>query len=171
MEITIKPVEIKYQKQVEKLVLTIQNEEFKLNITAQDQPDLPNLIGFYKPNGGEFWIAVNDQDAVLGCIGFERLDDTNGALRKMFLVKKVRGNKEIKLAQMLYDTLIEYALSNNIKLLCLDTPLVAHAAHRFYERNGWVLTPLEKLPASYRVPRIDASLIKFYMLDLRIYYK
>jgi GNAT superfamily N-acetyltransferase len=171
MKITIKPFELRYQKQIEKLVLTIQNEEFRLNITAQDQPDLPNLLGFYKPNGGEFWIAVDEQDAVLGCIGFEKLDDDNGALRKMFLVKAMRGNKEIKLAQMLYDTLIAYARSLNVKLICLDTPLVAHAAHRFYERNGWVLTPLEKLPSTYRIPKIAPKLIKFYILDLSNQYQ
>ncbi len=165
--LVIKPFEVAYQQQIEELVLTIQNQEFKLNITAQHQPDLPNLKAFYQQRGGEFWIAVDSNDEVLGCIGFEKLDATNGALRKMFLKMEIRGDKNTHLAQRLYDTLIVFAKAIGIELICLDTPLVAHAAHRFYERNGWMLTPLEKLPSSYKLPKIDPKLIKFYLLELK----
>jgi N-acetylglutamate synthase-like GNAT family acetyltransferase len=164
-KLLIKPFEPRYQHQVEELVLTIQNEEFKLNITAQHQPDLPDLKSFYQDKEGEFWIAVDATDAVLGCIGFEKLDNTNGALRKMFLKKEVRGNKELNVAQQLYDILIVFAKDTGTRSICLDTPLVAHAAHRFYERNGWTMTPIEKLPHSYKIPKIDPKLIKFYVLN------
>jgi len=166
MNLTIQPFERKYQQQVEKLVLTIQNEEFNLGISAHDQPDLPDLYSFYKQRGGEFWISVNEKDEVVGCIGFENLDRENGALRKMFLAKDLRGNKEIQLAQKLYETLIEFASARQIKQICLDTPLIAKAAHRFYERNGWILTPIDRLPGTYKLPRIDVKLIKFYTLKL-----
>jgi GNAT superfamily N-acetyltransferase len=164
-KLLIKPFEPRYQHQVEELVLTIQNEEFKLNITAQHQPDLPDLNAFYQDKEGEFWIAVDATDAVLGCIGFEKLDNTNGALRKMFLKKEVRGNKELNVAQQLYDMLILFAKDTGTRSICLDTPLVAHAAHRFYERNGWTMTPIEKLPHTYKIPKIDPKLIKFYVLN------
>jgi GNAT superfamily N-acetyltransferase len=166
MNLVIKPLESRYQQKVETLVLTIQNEEFKLGISAHDQPDLPDLDAFYKQRGGEFWICVNEQDDVLGCIGFEKLDNQYGALRKMFLAKEMRGNKEVQLAQKLYDTLIEFAKALSIQLMCLDTPLIAKAAHRFYERNGWVLTPINQLPSSYKIPNINPSLIQFYTLTL-----
>ena len=166
-EIIITPFEAAYQKKIEDLVLTVQNEEFNLGITAQDQPDLPNLKAFYQDRGGEFWIAVDaTQDDVLGCIGFEYLEVGAAALRKMFLKKDVRGNKTLKLAQKMYDTFLALASRKEIKVICLDTPLVAHAAHRFYERNGWKLAPIEELPASYKLPKIDPKLIKFYLLRL-----
>jgi hypothetical protein len=164
-KLLITPFEPRYQQQVEELVLTIQNEEFKLNITAQHQSDLPDLKAFYQDKEGEFWIAVDATDAVLGCIGFEKLDNTNGALRKMFLKKEVRGNKELNVAQQLYDMLILFAKDTGTRSICLDTPLVAHAAHRFYERNGWTMTPIEKLPHTYKIPKIDPKLIKFYVLN------
>lgn len=166
ISLVIKPFEPRYQKQIEELVLSIQNGEFELNISTQHQPDLPDLKAFYQDNEGEFWIAVDATDTVLGCIGFEKLDNTNGALRKMFLKKEVRGNKELQLAQKLYDTLMVFAKSIGTRLICLDTPLVAHAAHRFYERNGWTLTPIEKLPHTYKLPKIDPKLIKFYVLNI-----
>jgi hypothetical protein len=164
--VLIKPFEVCYQKQIEALVLAVQNDEFKLNIKAQHQPDLPDLNKFYKENGGEFWVAVDTTDTVLGCIGFEKLDQTNGALRKMFLKKEVRGDKQLRLAQRLYDALLEFAISCGTKLICLDTPLVAHAAHRFYVRNGWTLIPIEQLPSTYKLPKIDPKLIKFYVLNI-----
>ncbi len=165
-KITIKPFAAEYQQKIEALVLNVQNEEFKLGITAQDQPDLPNLKAFYQDRGGEFWIAVDEYDDVLGCIGFEYLEVGAAALRKMFLQKEVRGDKNLNLAQKLYDTFIAFASRKGIKIICLDTPLVAHAAHRFYERNGWKLAPIEELPASYKLPKIEPKLIKFYLLHL-----
>ena len=35
--------QLKHQKAVQDLVLDIQNTEFHLNITTEDQPDLPDL--------------------------------------------------------------------------------------------------------------------------------
>ncbi len=163
MQITIEPFEVQYQQQVENMVLSIQNGEFLLGITAQDQPDLPNIKAFYQDRGGQMWVAVDENNEVKGCTAYEKLDEEHGALRKMFMKPEMRGRKDIKLAQELYDTFLDFAKQNGSKYLWLDTPHAAQAAHRFYERNGWNIVPVDELPKSYKIPKIDFSRIKFYM--------
>jgi N-acetylglutamate synthase-like GNAT family acetyltransferase len=152
-----------YQKQVENLVLGIQNDEFLLGLTAQDQPDLPNIGEFYK--NGRFWVALNEQNQVVGTIGLEPLNKNQAALRKMFLDKAVRGNKDLNLAQNLFETLLAFAQQRGFQELWLDTPPPAKAAHRFYERNGFELMLSESVPSTYKVPLIND--LKIYRLTLK----
>ena len=163
MHISIQTYSDIYQKQVENLVLGVQNDEFLLGLTAQDQPDLPNIGEFYK--NGCFWVALNEQNQVVGTIGLEPLSENQAALRKMFLDKTMRGNKDLNLAQNLFETLLAYAQQRNFQELWLDTPPPAKAAHRFYERNGFEPMPRESVPSSYKVPLIND--LKIYRLTIK----
>jgi N-acetylglutamate synthase-like GNAT family acetyltransferase len=163
MQISIQLFSDIYQKQVETLVLGIQNGEFGLGITAQDQPDLPNIAEFYK--NGNFWIALNEQDQLMGTIGIQPLNSQQAVLRKMFLDKSMRGNKDINLAQRLYEILLDYAKKNGFQELWLDTPPPAQAAHRFYERNGFELMPTESTPKDFKTPAVKN--LKIYRLTIK----
>jgi GNAT superfamily N-acetyltransferase len=163
MKISIQIYADIYQKQVENLVLGIQNGEFNLGLTAQDQPDLPNIGEFYKE--GCFWIALNEQNQVMGTIGLEPLNEKQAVLRKMFLDKSMRGNKDLNLAQNLFETLVNYTQQKGYQELWLDTPLMAQAAHRFYERNGFELMPRANVPKSYKLPAIKE--LKIYRLHVK----
>jgi GNAT superfamily N-acetyltransferase len=163
MKITIQTYSEIYQKQVENLVLGVQNNEFKLGLTAQDQPDLPNIGEFYK--NGCFWVALNEQNEVVGTIGIEPLNETQAALRKMFLEKSMRGNKDLNLAQNLFETLLQFVQQKGYRELWLDTPLPAQAAHRFYERNGFELMPRDSVPKTYKVPAVKD--LKIYRLNVK----
>ena len=158
MKISIQPFSEIYQKQVENLVLGVQNGEFHLGITAQDQPDLPNIAKFYK--NGKFWIALDENNQLMGTIGIQPLNEKQAVLRKMFMDKAMRGNKDFNLAQKLYETLLAYARSEGFQELWLDTPPPALAAHRFYERNGFELMPTESTPKDFITPAVK---------DLKIY--
>jgi len=46
--------EQKYQPQIISLILHIQNEEAKINLHIEDQPDLLDIPKYYENNGGEF---------------------------------------------------------------------------------------------------------------------
>lgn len=160
-DLRIVPFEERYQQQVQDLVLGVQNGEFRLNITAQDQPDLPNLAAFYAT--GAFWVALDVRsDSVVGTIGIEPLNTQQAVLRKMFLSPALRGNKDLRLAQRLFDTLLAYAEARGFGEIWLDTPPIAHAAHRFYERNGFELMPLESVPSAFRLPKVAG--LKIYRL-------
>ena len=143
--------QLKHQKAVQDLVLDIQNTEFHLNITTEDQPDLPDLESFYQQNGGMFWVALHEQK-VIGCIGFQSLDTENAVLRKMFIQKDFRG-KESNLALQLLQTLEDFANQHLYKIIWLDTPLVTHAAHRFYEKNGFKEISIHSIPKNYKLPQ------------------
>ena len=162
MTVSIQPFSEVYQKQVENLVLGVQNGEFRLGITAQDQPDLPNIGEFYK--NGKFWIALNEQNQLMGTIGIQPLNERQAVLRKMFMDKAMRGNKDINLAQKLYETLLDYARQEGFQELWLDTPPPAHAAHRFYERNGFELMPTESTPKDFITPAVKD--LKIYRLTI-----
>lgn len=161
--ITIELFEEKYQQQVENMVLSIQNGEFNLGLTAQRQPDLHNLKAFYNDKGNWLWVATNVNDEVVGTIGLERLNDTQSVLRKMFIKNEYRG-KTLGLAQKLFEILLQEAKKQNFKEILLDTPLVTHAAHRFYERNGFELISNDMVPGNYILPK--GILLKIYRLLL-----
>ncbi|WP_337040492.1 bifunctional helix-turn-helix transcriptional regulator/GNAT family N-acetyltransferase [Emticicia sp. 17c] len=163
LSIEIRLFEEKYQQQVEDMVLGIQNGEFGLGLTAQRQPDLHNLKAFYNDKGNWLWVALNKKDEVIGTIGLERLNDTQAVLRKMFIKKAYRG-KTLGLAQRLFEILLQEARKQNFKEILLDTPLVTHAAHRFYERNGFELISNDAVPDNYILPK--GIELKIYRLPL-----
>lgn len=150
--IQIQLFEEKYQKQMEEMVLGIQNGEFNLGLTAERQPDLHNLKAFYNDKGNFLWIAVNGNDEVVGSIGLERLNDSQSVLRKMFIKKDYRG-KNFNLAAKLLDILLKEARNQQFTEILLDTPLVTHAAHRFYEKNGFELISSDLVPENYILPQ------------------
>lgn len=164
MQILIQEFSEIYQKQVETLVLGVQNGEFNLGITAQDQPDLPNIGAFYK--NGKFWVALNEQNQVVGTIGLQPLNETQSVLRKMFLDKSMRGNKDLNLAQHLFEILLQYAQKKGFQEIWLDTPPPALAAHRFYERNGFELMPSESTPKDFKMPAVKN--LRIYRLNINL---
>jgi GNAT superfamily N-acetyltransferase len=137
------------------LILPIQQQEFGVKITAEDQPDLRRIPEVYQTGRGGFWVGLID-DAVVATLGLIDFG-AGGALRKMFVRKDQRGSG---VAQALLDTLVAHALAAGLPLLALGTLAQMHAAHRFYERNGFVAVTADQLPAAFpRMPVDD----RFYV--------
>ena len=57
----------KYKQQVIDLILHIQNYEAKINLSLEEQPDLLDIPTCYEKDGGEFWLAVED-DTLIGTL-------------------------------------------------------------------------------------------------------
>lgn len=55
-------------REIISLILSIQNDEAKIGLSLQEQPDLLDIRRSYQETGGEFWIALSD-DKVIGTIG------------------------------------------------------------------------------------------------------
>jgi len=53
-----------YQQQVVDLILHIQQLEYNIAITKNDQPDLFEIEEFYQKENGNFWIALYDNKMV-----------------------------------------------------------------------------------------------------------
>lgn len=143
------------------LITHIQRHEFNIPITVKDQPDLLDIEANYHANGGNFWGAFNG-DELVGTIALIDIGHNAGTIRKMFVKAGYRG-KETGLAQQLLKTLLTYALQKNISDLYLGTSSVLKAAHRFYERNGFILEDISEFPAYFPRMAVDNM---FYHLHL-----
>jgi hypothetical protein len=72
------------------VILPIQQEEFAISITAEDQPDLLAITDFYQTGTGGFWVA-KAAGRVVGTIGLKDIGNREAALRKMFVATDYRG--------------------------------------------------------------------------------
>lgn len=161
MKLQIQSIGNEYSEQLIDLILTIQQKEFNIPITAEDQPDLKQIESFYYEGGGNFWGAFIDGELV-GSIALVKFAERSGALRKMFVKKEFRG-KELNIAQILLEILISFCRENRIDELYLGTVSVLKAAQRFYERNDFAKIKKETLPE--RFPLMSADDI-FYHLHI-----
>jgi len=107
-----------YRQQIIDLILHIQNDEAKINLSLEEQPDLLDIPNYYEKNGGEFWLAVDDK-RVIGTLALMNKGNGNGILKKGFVVKE---HRKCGILSELYKTLLDYAKKNNMKQLMFDTP-------------------------------------------------
>ena len=156
--ITITEYSSPWQQQVIDLILPIQQQEFHVPITLEDQKDLTNIESFYQNDKGNFWIALNG-DKVVGTISLVCFSDSEAALRKMFVQKEFRG-KETGTAQRLLDELLQWSKEKNIRTIYLGTLGHMHAAQRFYRRNGFMEIKQEELPKNFPLMHVDSMFFK-----------
>lgn len=142
-----------YSNEIIDLVLTIQQKEFNVPITIEDQPDLMQIDDFYFANGGSFWGAFINGELV-GTIALIKFDEKAAAIRKMFVKKEFRG-KEYGIAQKLLETLIAYCQKNGIDEVYLGTVSILQAALRFYERNHFEIIEKKSLPSKFPLMSAD----------------
>ena len=148
-----------YDDQIIRLILGIQNDEAGIGLPLDEQPDLKNISAAYQEGGGEFWLAL-DGGHVIGTIGLMMKGNHCAVLKKFFVEAPCRSRK-IGLA--LYQELLSKAREKGIEHIILDTPSVARASHRFYEKAGFRQIHKDELPVPYEYPDRHSLL---YMLDL-----
>jgi len=158
----IEPVGNLYSQQIVDLIIPIQQIEFGVPITLEDQPDLMDIESNYHATGGNFWAAFQD-GKVVGTIALISIGDENGVIRKMFVSKDFRG-KEFGIAQNLLNGLITYSKARGITDLYLGTVDILKAAIRFYERNGFVALEKQDLPSTFPIMSADNV---FYHLEIK----
>ncbi|WP_299004171.1 GNAT family N-acetyltransferase [uncultured Caulobacter sp.] len=142
------------------VIVPIQREEFGVSITAEDQPDLADIPGWYQTGAGQFWLAERDGLAV-GTIALKDIGDGAVALRKMFVRPEGRGPAGA--ASALLATALEHARAHGVRQIWLGTTDRFLAAHRFYEKNGFAQVEADDLPAAFPRMAVDT---RFYRLRL-----
>lgn len=155
--ITIIPFIKRYQDQVQDLILSIQNQEFDIPITLAQQQDLIDIPSYYQKGSGNFWVALDDEK-VVGTIALIDIGNRQGVIRKMFVQKEYRG-KTTSTAKLLLDMLMQWSIEQGMKEIYLGTTAKFLAAHRFYEKNGFVEIDKESLPHKFPIMIVDT---KFY---------
>lgn len=142
------------------MIVAIQQGEFALPITADDQPDLADVDAAYRAGGGEFWVAHDDDGAVVGTIAALVFDDDAFAIRKMFVDASQRGSG---LAGRLMTTVLTWAQRQGCRVAMLGTTSVMHGAQRFYAKHGFERIDASALPPSFPRMAVDAV---FFRRDL-----
>ncbi|MDH0749299.1 GNAT family N-acetyltransferase [Pseudomonas sp. GD03842] len=139
------------------VIVPIQREEFGIDITPEDQPDLMAIPSFYQAGKGDFWVA-RAQGRVIGTISMKDIGNDEVALRKMFVAAAWRG-REFGVAKRLLECLMEAAAARGVTRIYLGTTAKFLAAHRFYEKHGFELIEPTDLPASFPLMAVDT---RFY---------
>ena len=161
IEASIEIYQDNYKDRVIDLILNIQNEEFRIPITREQQPDLSKIPKYYQVNNGGFWIARLDEK-IIGTIALLDIGNNKGALRKMFVDKNYRG-KEFGVGQKLLNSLVAWARQKGVTEIFLGTTEKFIGAQRFYEKNGFIEFQKQDLPKEFPVMDVD---VKFYRLTV-----
>lgn len=148
-----------YKNEIIDLILHIQNDEAKIDLSVEEQPDLLDIHSAYEANGGKFWIAI-ENNKVIGTIALMIKEKQCGILKKFFVRADYRSQK---IGLTLYQTLIGYAKEINLKYIILDTPSVAKASHIFYEKSGFIRIQKSDLPIKYHYPDRNSFLYIKYL--------
>ena len=148
-----------FKDEIIDLIVGIQQREFSIPITAADQPDLSNIPGFYQTNRGNFWIALYN-GKIVGTIALINIGNNQAALRKMFVDRDFRGSR-FTTAPLLLKGLFDWAYENNFKEIYLGTTPAFLAAHRFYEKHGFIKIDRSALPREFPVMKVDQIFYKY----------
>ena len=143
------------------VILPIQQEEFAIPITAEDQPDLLAITDFYQTGTGGFWVA-KAAGRVVGTIGLKDIGNGEVALRKMFVATHYRGSPPGTAGKLL-TTVLTAAESRGIATIFLGTTDKFVGAHRFYEKNGFTEIKRQELPDTFPLMAVDT---RFYAIRL-----
>ncbi len=143
------------------LVLHCQNDGTRPIVSVENQPELLHIKEKYLDAGGNFWVAKKD-GKVVGSIGLMMCDGGLAILKKFFVYEPYRGNP-YHLGRKLYETLLEFAKSKEVKKIILDTPKNTERAHKFYEKAGFKKISKEELPIVYDYPYEDSD---FFSLEI-----
>jgi len=158
---------------VQALVLAIQQEEFGLPLTADDQPDLLDVPSHYLRGRGGFWVAVDGTvDAgggplsgrIVGTVGLLDIGGGHGALRKMFVAPAARG-AGLGVSAALLAAARRHGRDAGVHTLWLGTTDAFQAAHRFYEKHGFTRVPPSALPTGFARMAVDT---RFYRCALSV---
>lgn len=143
------------------MIVQIQRQEFGINITAEDQPDLKQIPAFYQTGNGDFWVA-RMQGKVIGTIALKDIGNGEAALRKMFVAAPWRG-RDLGVARQMLERLIDTAKTRGVHRIFLGTTDRFLAAHHLYEKQGFTLVDASDLPASFPRMVVDT---RFYLMEL-----
>ena len=157
--IHIVPFSPEYEQDIVNLIINIQQNEFGIAITSFDQPDLASIASYYQNYCGNFWVATVDKH-VVGTIALLDIGNHCAALRKMFVDSSYRG-RHFGIASKLLETLLAWSRHHALNKIYLGTTQKFIAAHKFYDKNGFIRVMKSELPKSFPVMAVDTVFYKY----------
>jgi len=99
--------------------------------------ELRRLPGEYAPPGGALFLAWTDARPA-GCVAVRRIDDHDCEMKRLYVRDPFRG---LSAGERLAREAIEWARAAGYRRMLLDTLPAMRAAHRLYERLGFLEVP------------------------------
>ena len=88
----IKLYEDKYR---DDLIIMVRQAKDALGRKPTINTDLLDINASYFDRGDQFWVAINDDDRVIGCIGYSKTEDPSEAFLHRLYVKASEKHKGI----------------------------------------------------------------------------
>lgn len=129
----IKKFEDRYNKQVNDFIISILVDEFRFEECRKELEEQDNFE--YIKAGGSFWIAVDENDNIIGTIGLRKYNDKEAELKKLYVRKDYRGKG---LSKELYNIMIKKSLDDKLNRIFLGTYEELDVAIKFYLKRGFV---------------------------------
>lgn len=144
---------------IRSLVSSIQTNEFDITVTETLNKSLDHIETFYRDskNNVNFWCALT-QGQVIGTIGLHQLPDHKAELNKFFIRKEYRG---LGISHALLSCLLDQAAALKIQEIYLGTTDRYHAAHRFYDKNGFERIEQKDLPKTFQICEVDTVFYRY----------
>jgi N-acetylglutamate synthase-like GNAT family acetyltransferase len=156
-KVNIVPFKEHHQLGIDKLMEGVASE-FAEQIYS---PSSKKIIEVSQLPGRKYWVALAGEK-VIGTVGFMSLENNCGALKSMMLDRVYRSS-DTQIAKRLLQTVIDWALKQNISFLYLGTMYQFIAAQRFYEKNGFHRIEESELPQDFPANPVDKV---FYLRQL-----
>jgi N-acetylglutamate synthase-like GNAT family acetyltransferase len=161
LDVTIRPIHPDDQSRVERLVLTIQQDEYGYQLNTENQPDLKDVAAFFDRKHSAFWVAEDKAAQIVGCIGLMDIGDGACAMRKFMVAAHARGKANgvsAALTRIFEDHARKYC-----PFLTLSTVETTAAAQAFYTREGYRVVDQADLPGGFVAGPFD---VVFMVKDL-----
>ena len=97
--------------------------------------ELKDLKSKYTGDEGEIIVALSDNNIVMGCVAYHRLNDSSCEMKRLFVKPDFR---KLKLGEKLISEIIKHAKSKNYKEMFLDTIEPLKVAIHLYKKFGFV---------------------------------
>ena len=128
---------IKYEKKYrDDLIFMILEAKNALGRVPGLNEDLLDIEGFYFNKGDMFWIALDDNDRVIGSVGCNLLPDDEAVLHRLYIKYNL---KRQGLGTKLLDTAENFARENDRKVVKvhLGEKVTYFESRLFYPKHGY----------------------------------
>lgn len=122
----------KYNKKINDFVISIYVEEHGFEEHRTIIKDDDNSI--YSRSGGELWIALDENDDIIGTIAVYKHDKKNIELKRLYVRKDYRGKG---VSKELYEKAMTYCKKNKFERIFLGTYDRLETAIYFYLKRGF----------------------------------
>ena len=131
----IKPYEEKYR---DDLIFMVLQAKDALGRKPTINEDLLDIKSNYFDRGGMFWLAIDENDRVIGSIGYSKIENTNEAFLHRLYVKASEKHKGIgtALLQVAENEMIKQGIA--VSLVHLGEPKEQwFESYSFYPKHGY----------------------------------